>query len=312
MSAALSHPPTEAKTGHNSAAVLDPLDPEIITAQLEADYADMVERKKGLLAGVLRFIVKYGTTAKPCSDLPPSGLLGDIVYMGADLITPEFYRFVGKTWSKMEPEQVIRQLLVTLDIPDAEAAEKTTSFGSQIKANAKKWEGLRVPAKQPYDAAGKAVQSFFKAGQIDPLEEAAKGLEGCLTAFQRKQAKIEREAREAAAALLGAEAKAAWAAAQRTEHADMLETAEEAAVVADKAERRSHAPVADLARVTGSHGGTSAAVTVWSYEIRDEALITREYFLLDTARIAREVRALKNGFAVPGIKVVSDIKSSIR
>lgn len=46
-------------------------------------------------------------------------------------------------------------------------------------------------------------------------------------------------------------------------------------------------------------------VTTWEYEIIDESQIPREYFVLDHARIAREVRAQKAQLTIPGVRVFS-------
>ena len=294
------HPPAEIDT---SRALIDV---ELLTAQLETDHVKLVNASTNLIVGAVRFIKTYGTMPF-VEALPDTGFAGNIVRCGEN-----FHRFVGKSWTLLTPQQTVALLLPTVKIADAPTAEKVTSFVKQIKATGKLLETQRVVAKEPYDAAAKAVQAFFKQRLQDPLDAAAKGLEGCLTTYQRIQAQLEREAREAEAKRLREEAEIAAAAARRTEHEDVIDTAEAASVVADKAQRAAVAPVADLARVAGSMGGVAAAQTVWSWEIADESKIPREYFLLDRTRIDREVRSLKNGFAVPGIKVTSDIKASVR
>ena len=304
--------------GHNSdkAAPTITLDPELLVEQLKLDHADLVASADALVRGVGRLIVTYGKV-KVAETLPEAGANGDIVCIGADAEPDgkpiwEFHRLLGKSWGKLTGAQAVNLLLPTVKLPDAATVARVTSFIKGIKETAKKIENHRVGAKQPFDAAADTVQGFFKAGMKDPLDAAAKGLEGALTVYQREQAAIERQRREDEANRLRLEAEAAAAAAAKTEHADVIETAEVAAVEADKATKRAAAPVADLARVSGSYGGVSAATTVWSWEIEDEAKIPREYFVLDTGRIDREVKSQKNGFAVPGIKVKSDIKASVR
>ena len=282
------------------------IDVELLTAQLETDHQVLVDASTALIAGGVRFIKGYGET-KVVETLPDVGRPGDIVRHGDG-----FHRWMGKDWTLLTDQQVVNLLLLTVRIKDADVAAKVTSFVRQIKETSKKLENQRKLAKEPYDSAADAVQSFFKARLMDPLTAAAKGLEGCLTVYQRAQAEIERQTREAAATKAREEAELAAAAARRTEHEDVIETAEVASVAADKAQKAATAPVADLARVSGTHGGVSAATTVWGWEIEDEAKIPREYFLLDRQRLDREVRAQKNGLSVPGIKVTSDIKASVR
>jgi hypothetical protein len=50
----------------------------------------------------------------------------------------------------------------------------------------------------------------------------------------------------------------------------------------------------------------------WSYEIVDVALVPREYFVLDTARLEREAREQKAAFAVPGTKPVRKVTAVFR
>ncbi len=282
------------------------VDTELLTAQLEIDHAKLIDGAAGLIACAVRFIKSHGDT-RIVESLPAEGRTGEIVRLGDG-----FHRFMGKGWTLLTDQQVVSLCLLTVKIPDQPTAEKVTSFVKQIKATNKLLETQRVVAKEPYDVASKAVQAFFKARLQDPLDATAKGLEGCLTAYQRIQLEIERKAREEAARIAREEAAVAAAAAARTEHQDMMDTAEAASVAADKAQRAAVAPVADLARVSGPLGGVAAAQTVWSWDIEDESKIPREYFLLDSQRIDREVRAMKNGFAVPGIVVKSDIKASVR
>ena len=42
---------------------------------------------------------------------------------------------------------------------------------------------------------------------------------------------------------------------------------------------------------------------VWTFEITDEALIPREYLLIDESRIRRVVTALKKDTNIPGVRV---------
>jgi len=51
---------------------------------------------------------------------------------------------------------------------------------------------------------------------------------------------------------------------------------------------------------------------VWTYEITDESAIPKEYYVLDTQRIAREARALKGSLAIPGIRAIREIKGTLR
>jgi hypothetical protein len=301
-----------AAKGHNSAAMgLVSLDTQIIEAQLAEDHESFITKKADLLAGVCRLIKTYGKVEQ-VDALPAGGKAGDIVLVVTDGVADTWMRFVGKAFERLAHEQVVNLLLPTVVIPDAPTAERITSFVSQLKKTEKAIEAIRGSEKKPFDDAAAAVQAFFKKGLQDPLLQAAKGLEGCLTAYQREQIRLERLAREAEAKRLQEEAEAAAAAAVRTEHTDLIDNAVQASQDADKAARRAAAPVADMGRVSGSLGGVAASITTWDWEITAEALIPKDYYVLDRERINREVKALKHGFNVPGIKVIEDIKASVR
>ena len=84
--------------------------------------------------------------------------------------------------------------------------------------------------------------------------------------------------------------------------------AAEQAEAAKQALREVHAvkvPVVTAPKVTGS---ASKTFTVWDYEITDPALVPLAYRPIDTAAIARDVKAGKDECKIPGVRVFSRIE----
>ena len=84
--------------------------------------------------------------------------------------------------------------------------------------------------------------------------------------------------------------------------------AAEQAEAAKQALREVHAvnvPVVTAPKVTGS---ASKTFTVWEFEIEDPALVPLAYRPIDTAAIARDVKAGKDECKIPGVRVFSRIE----
>lgn len=158
-------------------------------------------------------------------------------------------------------------------------------FGDQIKlitGCTKAAEDRRTTAKEPYLAAGRAVDGFFK-GVSEPLTKAKQGVERTLTAYLRAKAEAERRRREEEERLQREEAeRAAREAAERAaamqKESDLqaaLEAearAQQAAADAAAARKAAEAKPAELSRTRGDYGAVSSLRRVWVGEItsRDE------------------------------------------
>lgn len=314
--------------GHNSAAPTlsseqleqlksDMLDPGMISDQLGIDYAHHIRRRDELLGGVARLIIQFGNPQQ-VEALPDEGSRGAMVVLKGDgrpyaWTIPPASDGGDPCWKPADLGEFIRLHIGSVVIADVATANKATSFGKQLKDTASKAvEPDRVREKTPYDNAAKVVQAFFKDAIQDKLTFAAKGIESALSAYQARLAEEERKRRLEEARKAQEEADRAAAAAQRTQSADVLDTAIELTERAEKLQAKAVAPVADMARVSGSLGGTSAALTNWDFEVEDETKIPREYWVLDRSKILAQVKREKDACRIPGIRVKKDIKASIR
>lgn len=74
----------------------------------------------------------------------------------------------------------------------------------------------------------------------------------------------------------------------------------------------SHEEIAEAVAVLAPKPDGVVERAVWRWELEDLAQVPREYFVLDEARIGREVRASKGATAIPGIRVVRDSQVIVR
>jgi hypothetical protein len=289
------------------------LDPEILADQLAVDYAEHVRKRDARMAGFIRFCLSYSTLPRYAPDaLPPTPAQHAIVIIEyAD--RKEAVQFDGFSWRPLGGAQFVARIPASVVIPDADVNARATSFTRQIKDDLVLVEAARSAEKQVYDHAGKAVQAFFKVGIQEPLEAAVKALEkGPLIVWTNKVIAEEHAARLAEARRLQADADAALAAAARTQHSDMMETAVQVGEKADRAAARAAAPVADLGRSRGSLGGVSTVITTWKYRVVDEAKLPDEYWVIDHQKLAAEVKRNKNTTPIPGVEMFSENGVSVR
>ena len=202
-----------------------------------------------------------------------------------------------------------------------------------IKTAQKLAETKRTELVKPLNDTVKRINSAFKP--VDAaFEEALGHYRRPMSAYQAKlaeerrkaeeAARIEREriAREEAAkieAARKAEEEAASAAKAAQESADPFaavlaeEAAAEASQAAAIATEEAKATIRELrmvepaipAKVTGS---ASKTYEVWKFEITDPALVPLAYRPIDTAAIARDVKAGKGECNIPGVRVYSEIE----
>lgn len=197
-------------------------------------------------------------------------------------------------------------------IPSQEVYESLATFGGQLQKSAKSIEASRTALSAPVKAVFDVINDFFKRNGSDVLTEDTKSLGRVASAWQVKLEAEERAKREEEARRAREEARLAAEFAAKTQHPDVIETAIEASVTADKAAVAAVASTADLVRQRGSQGGMVTARVEWTFGITDETLIPRMYWILDDKKIAATVRAQKEDTNIPGIKVIKGTKANFR
>ena len=174
-------------------------------------------------------------------------------------------------------------------------------------------------------AAHKAVIAQEKA-HLDRLDKPDKIVRAKLVPWEQEkrriQAELERHAREVAEKAAAELRKQAEEQAQKdAEERRLTEAvAAEAAGDAAKAEELLEAPVVAEPVVepvtpfipvlsAPKVEGAGAMVTVWKFEIVDQALIPREYLSVNESAIGKVVQALKGGANIPGVRVYSTLEA---
>lgn len=178
-------------------------------------------------------------------------------------------------------EQAVKE--ITDDVMDA----KATDFVDQFEKLEKRAEAARKVEKAPFDAAAAAVQRYFKADILDPLELRRKKIKALQTAYKVAKDTADRKVREAEAKRIAEEAAAVAAKAELTNSIEDINDAGEAAAAADKALRAALATNPAASRVRGA-GATSYLRTTYTIVVEDESLLPDEY----TKRVADESKLL--------------------
>lgn len=168
-------------------------------------------------------------------------------------------------------------------VSDEDTCGKMADLTKLITACHKQAETLRVGRKEPFLAAGRAVDGFYK-GITEPLEKARREIESRITPYQRAKAEEERrrrdeEARRAEAEALRQRQEAEAAASALTTQADLdtaisaEDAARQAAADAVKATRAAEAKPAELSRSRGEMGAVASLRTEWVGEIGERAAL---------------------------------------
>lgn len=231
--------------------------------------------------------------------------------MGLDVATPEVQ---ARQELAKAMEVLTRAKVVTVQTEDDyQAADHAVA---QIKAAAKRAEALRTDLVKPLNDTVKKINAGFKP-VAEAYDAALEAYRRPMTSYQQELARLRREAEEAQRKLESearAKAEAELAAAEEALRAAATTADPFEAVLAEEdaaehqaagqqqiRELRLAPPSVPMpARVTGSAVRT---VTVWDFEVTDPAAVPLRYRPIDTAMIAREVRALKAEFSAPGIRV---------
>lgn len=247
---------------------------------------------------------------------------------------------------EQEAAQALREAMEVLTLAKAVVIKSDDDYSAAdaavaaIKNAQKKAEAKRTSLVKPLNDTVKNINAEFK-----PVDAAFEEALGCyrrpMSAYQaelaRQRAEAEaaaRKERERLEAEARAKAEAEMELARRLQDeaeatrkaasamvdpfltllaSDDLEEAErkaqEQAETAKQAIRQVHAvnvaPVPVAPKVTGS---ASKTFTVWDYEITDPPLVPLAYRPIDTAAIARDVKAGKGECNIPGVRVFSRIE----
>jgi len=188
---------------------------------------------------------------------------------------------------------------------DDVTAGKISDYIKLVAAAIKSSEAARTEAKEPHLAAGRTVDSFFKAHISEPLAAVKQRTERKLTVYlQTKEAERRRAAEEEAKRLrIEAEERAkAAAAAETASQPHAAATAMDSAVAheqaAAQADIQAHAKPAELSRTRGEVGSVASLRQVWKGEIEARAELD-----LEALRPYLPVAALEtaiNGFVKAG------------
>ncbi|MBP1626910.1 MAG: hypothetical protein H6Q00_1385, partial [Holophagaceae bacterium] len=201
------------------------------------------------------------------------------------------------------------------------AENKRTSLVKPLNDTVK-----RINAEfKPVDAAFEEALGLYRRPMSAYLAELARQRAEAVALARKERERLEAEAKAKADAEIAAAKKAQ----EEAEAAKLVASTEEdpfAALLAEqeseeaaqRAAEQSEAakqairdtrvvlPAApEVAKVTGS---ASKTFTAWKYEITDPALVPLKYRPIDEAAIARDVRALKEGCEIPGVRVYSEIE----
>lgn len=229
---------------------------------------------------------------------------------------------------------------------DDATAPKAADFIKQLTATIKDAEGRRIAAKEPYLAASRTVDGFFKRFG-DALDKDKASVSRRLTAYQQAKAEEERRRHEAEAAAqraaeaearriadeaerakLAAEQKAARArtdatldaaqekAAQQAElEANARRLADEAAANRASAERDAARTPTDLSRTRGDMGAVSSLRKRWVFTVVNVGEVPRKYLKIDDAALKEHIRCTTKGekpAAIPGVVFTEETAAVVR
>lgn len=193
---------------------------------------------------------------------------------------------------------------------------------TEIKALAKRIDGIRTDEGRPLLDAKREVDAFFNGLGVR-LGETTKKLEAVATDYQRAvAAEARRKAAEEAERLREkeeAERRKAEEAGTAAGAANAEGRAERFASRADRAEEAANASAADLTR-TRVGGVTASAKTVWDFRIKDYAAVQATLgplgAYLPRADVEKAIRSLlriqKDGASLPGVEFFEDVQATFR
>ena len=206
------------------------------------------------------------------------------------------------------------------EIENAEQAAAVADIAASAGSGRKALDEARKVEKDPFLQGGRDVDNTFR-DPIDRLDRIDKALMQRVTAFNRKVAEAERQAREQ----LEREQREAAAAAQRSaEEAmkagrtdDAMAELQDATFATERADEIAQAPaIHDAPRIQTASGLTVGSRTEWTFEITDYDAIPLDKLRALIRRDAIEAalrQFVKNGNReLQGVKIFEDMKATRR
>lgn len=205
-----------------------------------------------------------------------------------------------------------------LSIRTPAEAKAAQEFALGINAVIKNAEAVLQP---PVDIASEALDKAraHRDKYLVPLKDAKKSATTIIGAYLADEARkaeearrvAERKAMEEQLARQKAEAEAKAREAELLDEAGLKEDAavkmEEAVAIEQAAPPPIYVPAAPVAKSKGVGLGED-----WKFTIEDPTKIPREYLVVDEVAVGRVVRALKGAANIPGVKVYSVPRVSLR
>jgi hypothetical protein len=227
---------------------------------------------------------------------------------------------------KRRDELIAGSARVPETIEDQETAQKLTDYIRQINAAMKAAESSRVGVKEPFMAAERAVDGFFK--QIsDPLETLHKRMRARLTAYQVEVERRERELRAEAlrqareAERIAREEREAHEAAIRDEATlkaaiDADARAKRAAEERAAADKAAAEKAASMTRVRGDFGAVGSLRTYMTFRDLDRTTLDlealREHIPLDCLERAVRSFVKAGGRELQGVTIYEAKDAAVR
>ena len=218
---------------------------------------------------------------------------------------------------------------LVVDSPESEevAWAIVNGIGELTKRITADFAPSRTAAHQAWTAAHQAWKAIVaqEKGHLARLEEPDKIVRGKLSAWEqekrRRQAEIDRKAREAAAKVQaelqrqGDEAARKAAEERRLQEAMEAEAAGDAAKAGELLETLVEVTPVEVPTVVvptlkaEKVAGAGAMVERWTFEITDPQAIPREYLTVNESAIGKVVQALKGQTNIPGVRAYSVLEA---
>lgn len=231
-------------------------------------------------------------------------------------------------------------------VDDDDTANKVADAIKACAAFAKNATAARVAAKEPYLAAGRAVDGWF-AALADPVEKVKARLSALLTDYQKRVAAAERARREAEAAELRRQqqeaerqrqeadrlAREARAAARKAEDdkaaaeserlraeqeaRDAKAAADRARADAEKAMDAAMEKPAEMSRQRTDLGAVASLRRTWKFRVTNPAIVPRSFLTVDNAAITAFIKASTNKVthqcdaSIPGVEIYADDQARV-
>jgi hypothetical protein len=213
---------------------------------------------------------------------------------------------------------VTRFLKAHPEIDNDEDQGKSGDFVKQLGAAIRIAHDVREEQKKPFLAGGRAVDAFFKAGIVDPLDVGMKQVQAVRERYALRVEAEERRKRQEAAAAAAAESariqreiaeqeRLQREAAARSRPVmtppPTIEEAISAAEIAQQAEKAALAKSADLSRNRGEGGSVSSLREQWYAELEDITKVPLEYLMFNQAKADRAVQRPSGVREIPGVRI---------